>query len=726
MLEDFLKDIYDNALTLELLKEASYYSGIRQPYKCREIWNLASKPLNKMVDTIKIEDEELYNGLIDSICRAKECFFDRSKFSSIIDNDIIPMVSEFLKKSAEIYVDAGSWTLFSSMTGVLNMKDKNGLYLHSYSDPLWEGFIYAQNLYDPYVSKYKILGCGLGYLAYQLWRLSECEAEIYVYEIDKTVRDYSYLYGMMSFLEEDHINVICDDDKDFVIEQFFEEIPDSKQISTIYYFDDNSYSGPYSKYIKSFRSIDFTSRVFDSKWKRNYSFNICLQHSMVSQFDVQNTKDEWIVVAAGPSLNDNEDFLIDSVGRRTICTVNTSLKWFYTHNILPDICFACDPNNSLIPYIEDIQEFSRNIPIIADYVTNHKYLELYKGSRYYAVTDASSSIIDFDIDDNSVWSFGGTVTSMALEAAFRMGAKRVYLVGADLSYPERQTYAEGVGAKVDRWNFDEINVVSVDDKFVPTSRVFSEYILQIEDQILENSNCEVINRSLHGAYIKGTYCGMWWENLPTTELPEDYYRYIERLDNDSLILGWSEKYYIFWQAICSMEAKKLFPNIYDNQVISDIYTGIFDAFCNELNMDIPSDISTDEALTYIFTNEFWNKDEEHTQNVLKIANAEIQNSRKVLIINSSEKLGGRTVPIHNAIPVQYNSDLETTNFVNCGKLKIPYFQFGIGMPEINLCRVFVDSMSRVKPSKMYITSPYSLLGDYCAMKYNISVEKTFI
>ena len=285
MLEDFLVDIYDNALALELLKETSYYSNIRHSYKSIEIWNVAIKYLTKLIDEIGETDKKCSSDLTYCLNKAKECFADPSAFASIIDNDIVPKVSEYLKHTATIDVDDGSWTLLSSQTGFLTLKDRNGMYLHSYYDPMWENFLYALNIYDPYVSRYNILGGGLGYLAYQLWWLSEGEADIYVYEVNDSVADYSYLYGVMSLIDKDHIHLVCNDDKDLVVEKYFEEIPDVKIIRNIYYWNDEDYSGPYSEEIRSARIIDNTSRVFDTRWKRNYSLNILLPHFSYAEFD---------------------------------------------------------------------------------------------------------------------------------------------------------------------------------------------------------------------------------------------------------------------------------------------------------------------------------------------------------------------------------------------------------------------------------------------------------
>ena len=421
-----------------------------------------------------------------------------------------------------------------------------------------------------------------------------------------------------------------------------------------------------------------------------------------------------MIVAAGPSLNDNTDFIIDSVGQRTICTINTSLKWFSLHNVFPDLCLACDPNETLVPYIETCQEFSRNVPIIADFITNYRYLKLYQGPRFFIHSETSANISEDDCNPEDIWNFGGTVTCMALEAAFRMGAKKIYLIGADLAYPGKAKYADEVGADNGQWDSEEKMVVSVDDTMVPTSVLFNEYIGDIEEQISDHPDCEVINRSLHGAYLKGAYCGKWWENLHDDDF--SYIDFFEKLKNDSLILGWREKYYLFWQAIYSIKSKNIILGDRETAAVDLAYKIIFDAFRAELNMSMTRDAEEDKGLTYIFTNEFWNKNDEQSRKVLEAAKSETRSKKKVLIINTTEELGGIKIPVHKAVAAKYNH-------VIYENMSFPYFQFSEGMPNVDYYRVFLEAVFRKKPEKIFIASQYSLLADYCASELNVQVEQ---
>ena len=723
MLESFLADIYEKALALDSVKKVSFYSNIRDPYKCVAYWNEASVGLNKILDDLKDADpgkkEDLYKSVLLAINNAK----DLPRFSGIIDVDIIPKLMDYLNNFTGIDVTENEWTLESSSTAFLTLKRTDGAYIHSISDPMWESFIYAYDIYKPEIRRYNIFGCGLGYLAYQLWKISDKEADIYIYETDEKICEYADMFGVLSLIDSENVHVICDEDKDKVIESFFEAADDNDSFSVIYYLD-NNYDGIYSDQLLLCRSVFQTERVFDQKWKNNYSRNSSFDHSSISDFDLSKLHDEWVVVAAGPSLNDNEDFIRQSIGKRTICAINASLKWFSKNSIKPDLCTACDPSDSLLPHIDGVEEFSSDIPLVTDCITNYKYVKQYRGPRYYVYSDSSYKLSDESVDKNAVWTFGGTVTSMALEAAYKLGAKRIYLIGADLGYPDGITYAKGVGHDVGKWEKNEKSVVSVDDRMIPTSLQFYEYKYQIEEQIKNHPDVEVINRSLHGAYLKGSYCDKWWENIPDGS-EERFIQYFDGLLKDSLILGWKEKYYLFLQTVCKMKKNNAESGNEVEAAVNNAYKNIFSAFKDELDLHGTFNAHADNNLIYIFTDEFWDESDEHTLNVLNIAKSESQKSKKVFIVNTSEKLGGNMIPVYNAVPAHYNSHLEKESTVKYENRIFSYFQFSKGMPDIDHYRVFLESMSRRTPGKIYITSQYSLLADYCAQEMNIKAEHKF-
>lgn len=717
MLEDFLRDIYEDALTLEMVKEASYYSSIRHVTIRGAYWNEASAYLEKIIYKIKEYDINKSVELMKGSLKAQDSYNDWHTFSAAIDTEVVPKLSEYLRQFSCINVTEGDWTLESSMTGFLTLKDKDGMYLHSPADPMWESFLYANSIYKTDAKRYYILGCGLGYLAYQLWRMSEGEADIYVFEIDKKVSEYADLYGVMSMIDPEKLHVITGDDSDMVLEQYADSNPEIKTVRTIYYWNFEKYTGAYADVFKVMYSTEVSDRAFEKIWRYNFDSNMSLEHKYYADLNTDFNKDEWLVIGAGPSLNDNVDFIKESVGKRTICAINASFKWFYLNDIKPDLCTACDPNDTMIPHIEGYESFSEDVPLIADCLTNRTYMDLYRGPKYYIYSEGAALVVGKDKVVGDIWSYGGTVTSMALEVALKMGAKKVYMIGADLAYPEGVTYANGVGHDVGKWNRSEETVISVDDKIIPTSVVFREYKFMIENQIAEHPEVEVINRSLHGAYLKGAFSRKWWEDLNDKDLIPLF----EKLKPASHLLGWSEKYFIFRQLL-----ERLSPDERNNEnnksIIDNTYGVIYNAFKDELDWRGYSEGKTNIGQTYIITDEFFDEKDPNTRRILDIAKNEVKNKKNVLVVNSAEKLGGKWVPMHGRIEARYNADLLAVDKITYGNQIFSYFQFSQGMPDIKYFSVFLDSLSKSKPGKMVITCKYSILADLCREIFNIPTE----
>ena len=722
MLEDFLSEIYDRAMTLELLKEASFYSCFRHVDFSRKRWNEASSYIEKIINDLRESDVKRGTELVNASFKAQQCYNNWHNFSAAIDSEVVPKVLDYLKQYTGINVTEGEWTLESSSTGFITIRNSRYGYVHSPFDPMWESFLYAKSIYDPEVNCYFILGGGLGYLPYQLWRMTSGEADIYVFEIDEEMNRYADLYGVMSLIDESKIHVVSGDDTDIILEKFTEDIPDTTILRTVYHWDASNYNGVYADYFNILLASEVTTRIFADKWKSNFEWNSKLEHGYFSDLDPSSFKDEWIVVGSGPSLNDNEEFIRESVGKRTICCVNSSFKWFYLHNIKPDLCTVCDPTDLLVPHIEGYEHYSTDVPIVADSIANRKYMELYEGPKFFVYSSAAAMTVGKDNVIGDVWNIGGTVTSMAMETAFKLGARKVYLIGADLAYPGRVTFADGVGHDVEKWNGTEETVVSVEDTIIPTSLQFTQYRSMMEAQIEGHPETEVINKSLHGAYLKGTFCNKWWENIPQSALSKDYLDLFEELKKDTNLLNWKNKYYIFWQILEKFESSCKFTSD-EGLVVKNAYRSIYEEFRREMNYQLPADGYKNSNLTYIFTVDFKDEKDPDSREILKLAKTESTNKRNVLIVNTTERLGGEKVPMHDCIPAQYNSALETSETVPYGKNSFSYFQFSKGMPDLEYYKVFLDSVSGSRPGRIIISSKYSLLADLCAELLDAEIVK---
>ena len=102
-----------------------------------------------------------------------------------------------------------------------------------------------------------------------------------------------------------------------------------------------------------------------------------------------------------------------------------------------------------------------------------------------------------------MWGTGGTVTSLAMEAAIQFGATNVYLVGVDLAYPDGITHASNTMDRGVKNTARMIPIKSVTGGIVHTEPNFIIYREWIEKRIKETPHIKYYNMSKIGAHIEG-------------------------------------------------------------------------------------------------------------------------------------------------------------------------------------------------------------------------------
>ncbi|MBQ8945523.1 MAG: motility associated factor glycosyltransferase family protein [Lachnospiraceae bacterium] len=500
MAEDFIEEIYHDSMSIEYINEFVHLSYICKRRDARRAYNEGAKILENMISRIASSNLQLALDIQNTALEIAERFEDCGFAAGEALSRLLPLLYEAVAPLTHISVDAGSYVIKSADSGFLTLYDSGiNMHIHDTHDPMWEAYNLATELYRPEVEQFYILGCGLGYLPYQIWWISGGASCIRVYEEDEKIIEYAYNYGVLGWIPEELIEVISGDAK-YVSERFLKET------------HQNSNS---CAYISDWKRRTFTENGYDSIVRT--AANLELARSMHDITEVNRRKnlqlksfsfdkihdslayDEWIVVGAGPSLNDAVGFLRDSKGKRGIIAVNTVLKRLCIEGIMPDISVAADRYAQLEDHIRGIEDYTADVPLIADQLTNWRYTGAYKGMIVFVKTSAGNN----EPEDSDIWKIGGTVSSMGIEAAARLDAKTIYLVGLDLAYPGGQKYAVGMPHHQENMEGVLVQVPSVDGNMVETSEVFCWFREVIEEQIATHNGIRFVNMSKHGALING-------------------------------------------------------------------------------------------------------------------------------------------------------------------------------------------------------------------------------
>ncbi len=504
-MEDFITDIYKTSFIISDLKKHLDLTAEGCFPDARDLYNATAVKLENLLTEISASDVRTATIIQEIALKIKASYDDESYTAGMIEGKLIPALYIYMKSFNTISVSEGRYSLRSTDTGYLTVYDESlKLYLHDIFDPMHEAFRIVRSIYRPEIKEFHILGSGLGYIPFQVFDRSEGAVKIYLYEDDETMLRYALDFGVLSLIPDDVITIIREVSVEATVEKFVDNTEGTSNVG-IYISpckkkaSGNACGGKLGRFAANYelKRFSYKSRRINL-WKNKELSNLKFTDIM-QRFPY----DEWIVISAGPSLDDSIAYLKKSKGKRGLIAVNTVLKRLISEDIIPDVMAAADSLNELERHIKGIEDFTLDIPLIADWLLSWKYTYLYKGGICFVRTNESESITEDIPDMKDVWDIGGTVASLALESVVRLGAKKVYLAGQDLAYPGGQHYAKGMPYEESQTAAHEIMVPSADGAMVPTCEAFIWFRQALEYQIKKYSHVEFINLSQHGAYIEG-------------------------------------------------------------------------------------------------------------------------------------------------------------------------------------------------------------------------------
>lgn len=510
-MEDFISDIYRNSIIVSNLKEFVFLINSGRISSARSLYNETAQKLENLLIEMAVNNPSDAASIQDIAIKIRDCYEDFSQSKGIVEGQLIPALYKSLSRYNTISVTEGKYTLESSDTGFLTAKDNEiGKYMHDIHDPMYEAYQMIGSLYKPEMEGFMILGCGLGYEAYQVYHRSDGAIMIYIYDEDENILSYARLYGVLSLIPEENLTIIYNSDREQLAEQFISDLNSNPAFGyNIAAFKKNIYDGVCSNelnriIINSEYSLESVGLRVINLWKNKKLTSLSFSH-LLNKYDFK----EYIVISAGPSLDDSLEFLKNSKGIRGLIAVNTVLRRLLKEEITPDIVAAADPSPSLTKHIDGIEAATRDITLIADWVLSWKYTSLYRGDICFVKTNASAELTQANHGEEPVWDISGTVACLAIEAAVRLGCKKVYLVGQDLAYPSGRRYAGGMPhGEIPNAKWD-MQVPSVDGGMVGTCEAFDWFRKAIEYQIAKYDQVEFINMSTHGALIKGAVSNIY-------------------------------------------------------------------------------------------------------------------------------------------------------------------------------------------------------------------------
>ena len=643
--------------------------------------------------------------IIDSATRVQNNLDNPGLAEVIMENELLPRIREFIKEHSDINVDDGTWILKSTSAGFLTLIDiSSGRYMHSGYDPMHEAYDLAGELFDNGMTQFNFFGAGLGYLPYQMWRRTGGSINVSVYETDQTLVDYALSFGPLGLIPENKLKIYVECDREKMAMTFMNTAVENSYISP--YMQQNlsgEYGGLPSQWIVQLNTHHASkhARIFNAEYNKQTIGRY------YNELKADNFSKEWVVVAAGPSLGENLDFLRESVGRRTIIAVNTCIPKLEALGIKPDLYTVCDPYEPIVSHIRGHEEATEDIPLLADAASYWEFVELYRGPKYLIPVSDELETVKRDKAALCVpdWYAGGTVTSVAIDAACIFGAETVYIIGMDLAYPGGAVYTGTSGEKQLADIKDAETVRSNDGSIVPSAKTFIAYGEHIRRQIQNYPRVTFWNLSKHGMYISGMRKGAWWEDGPS--VCDDPQQWFDRLRSDSF-LNWKEKYYLFRQFTDRFESSAL-QEVMDGakSCLEDIFSAM--TYAGSLISEVR--IQSGKALKVILTSD--TSTEENDGAYAWIKQNHFPDDRGILIINTRERLSGEPVYMRDAQKAPISKLPDDSDSITYMGHKYSYYQLSENMPDISFYMEILSFLAGQKGVEIIISDPFSLLGLMC-------------
>ncbi len=693
-IDDSFADVFRCAMLCERIHEVEDYLNRGEFTFAVDAWNALTGEYMTVRDMVAGEDPQCADLMMKLALEFRNNTDNTHLISGMISGMIIPTILQYLAKYSSIEIDDGKYVLQGTESGFLTVYDtEQRLHLHSTYDPMRE----ANQLADSFKlyghKEFHIFGAGLGYLAYQLWRKTRGMMDIYIYEVDDRTIKYGYMFGPLSVIDQGvlHIEVV-DDINEYALK--FSECSAEKRFVTYASYEvmieiNRCFDGMMTDSVMGYN----TYMRYKDEMEMNLEYNLQLTEGFYSEIACIDEDKEWILVAAGPSLDQNIDFIRESVGKRIIIAVNRCIGRLADEGIRPDLIAVCDPTERIVRHIVGYEEFTEGIPLIADPNASCIFLKKYRGPKYLAPTSIFPKVLEMIREKKlSTWNVSGTVASLALEAVFHMGASKVYLIGVDLAYPNDIQYASNDGLAFVSPKKSFICERSNDGGQVHTDKEFVSFSKQLQEQIYAYPDVEVWNLSKHGLFIPGTRIGAWWEDgLPDKS---ETIEWVKRLRDDST-LDWREKYFILRQYLDSDiglddEAepilKEVMGTVFEEMIATEDFGSIRLHPGHKMRIQIISD----------------NHD----------VDVDLKNPPD-LIINSREKLSG-TELYFKGMRMPEDSELpDDADSIICKGHKLPYYQLPSGMPDTEFYLEVLQFLAKQNGISIKCDDPYSLLYRWC-------------
>lgn len=381
------------------------------------------------------------------------------QFVQLLKNQFPQLIKKYSQDNAII----SFWELQTSKNNQLTATE-NGIRLHSLYNPQKEAFNAVNNPEILQKSTTVFYGFGLGYHLIEWSRLYKTQKERKLVIIEPDVEHFFASLSLLDFSDVFEVQnlvfaVGCKSEDVMTLLENGQKINVGNEgVCNAYFFDIPSFTAHAKEYFDEVKQLvkrnqrkneinAATLKKFGKLWCNNSIKNIN-QYAKRQGIDIlKNKADEtlpFLIVGAGPSVEDIIPHLEEIKKRCIIVCVETVLWVFIKAKVEPDFVILTDPQFWAYKHISSLK--AKNTLLITEvsvypHVFNFECKDILLFSSQFPVGKYfEEKCLQKNPGDLGT---GGSVASCAWNFAEFCGAKEIFTIGLDFSFPQKQTHIKG-------------------------------------------------------------------------------------------------------------------------------------------------------------------------------------------------------------------------------------------------------------------------------------------
>lgn len=258
-----------------------------------------------------------------------------------------------------------------------------------------------------------------------------------------------------------------------------------------------------------------TISKFSKKWMVNTLHNVARSNNhslgyLLSELENKFVGQTALIVASGPSLNDNIEKIKANRDKFVVFAVNKVVKYLLEKEIYPDFIVCLDAKN-MKKTLEGLDLSKSNCIMDVRTDTSVFLLGFKKIFLNFSETDFFMKKLQHYNPALRFYESGGSASTLALVSAVKLGFSKIVLAGLDLAFKDNVIYSSGETMQrispdeimVDLEKKNLVQVRSINGGLVYTREDYQNFIHHFATLIKELGYSEIYNISSFGAIIPG-------------------------------------------------------------------------------------------------------------------------------------------------------------------------------------------------------------------------------